>query len=82
MSQPVISSLKYGGASGSHWEGCETQHWDCRIISLQADLARLRARNEHLEATLRTVLSWTLARDVREYLEHNLSASGREEGPQ
>ena len=36
------------GGDGSHWEGCEEVHWDCRIAQLEAELAR---RDEKLEIT-------------------------------
>ena len=26
------------GGDGSHWEGCEEVHWDCRIAQLEAEL--------------------------------------------
>ena len=28
------------GGDGSHWEGCEEVHWDCRIAHLEKKLAR------------------------------------------
>ena len=28
------------GGDGSHWDGCEDVHWDCKIAQLEADLAR------------------------------------------
>jgi len=31
------------GGDGSHWEGCEEVHWDCRIAQLETELARLTA---------------------------------------
>jgi hypothetical protein len=31
------------GGDGSHFEGCEEVHWDCRIAQLEAELARLTA---------------------------------------
>lgn len=45
-SEPPISSLKYGGAGGSHWEGCEMQHWDCLIVSMRKAHAAESARLE------------------------------------
>jgi len=30
------------GADGSHWDGCEEVHYDCKIAQLTSDLARLR----------------------------------------
>lgn len=31
------------GGQGSHWEGCENTHWDCRIARLEQENAELRA---------------------------------------
>jgi len=31
------------GGDGSHWEGCEEVHWDCRIAQLEKEIARLTA---------------------------------------
>ena len=31
------------GGKGSHWEGCEDVHWDCKIAHLEKELARLTA---------------------------------------
>ena len=31
------------GGNGSHWEGCEEVHWDCRIAQLEKEIARLTA---------------------------------------
>lgn len=70
------STCRYCGLAPMDGEPCcAAKERDCAkaaVRLLQKDLARLRARNEHLEATIRTVLSWTIARDVREYLEGNL----------
>ena len=30
------------GGDGSHWEGCEETHWDCKIKKLEAENAELR----------------------------------------
>jgi len=30
------------GGDGSHWEGCEDAHWDCRIAKLEAENKLLR----------------------------------------
>ena len=32
----------YGG-QGSHWDGCDQQHWNCRITLLEAENKRLRS---------------------------------------
>lgn len=39
-----MQHLRYTkGGDGSHWEGCEEVHLDCRIAQLEAELARLNA---------------------------------------
>ena len=30
------------GGDGSHWEGCEDVHWDCKIVALTARIAELK----------------------------------------
>jgi hypothetical protein len=30
------------GGDGSHWEGCEETHWDCKIAKLERENAELR----------------------------------------
>lgn len=30
------------GGDGSHWDGCDEVHWDCKIAKLESELARLR----------------------------------------
>ena len=36
-----MEHLRYiKGGAGSHWEGCEEVHWDCRIAQLETELAR------------------------------------------
>ena len=32
------------GGDGSHFEGCEDVHWDCKIAHLEAELARLQEK--------------------------------------
>jgi len=27
------------GGDGSHWEGCDESHWDCRIAKLEAAIS-------------------------------------------
>lgn len=31
------------GGNGSHWEGCEETHWDCRIARLEQENSELRS---------------------------------------
>jgi hypothetical protein len=31
------------GGDGSHWDGCESVHWDCKISKLEARVAELEA---------------------------------------
>lgn len=31
------------GGDGSHWEGCEETHWDCKIAQLEAEIERQTA---------------------------------------
>jgi len=28
------------GGGGSHWEGCDEAHWDCKIAKLEKELVR------------------------------------------
>ena len=38
----IMQHLRYTkGGDGSHWDGCEEVHWDCRIAQLEAELARI-----------------------------------------
>ena len=45
------------GGDGSHWEGCEEVHWDCRIAQLEKENARLTAENERLSQLLHDEIS-------------------------
>jgi hypothetical protein len=29
------------GGDGSHWEGCEETHWDCKIVHLEKENQRM-----------------------------------------
>ena len=40
------------GGQGSHWEGCENTHWDCRIARLEQENAELRSEIARLKALL------------------------------
>lgn len=41
------------GGSGSHWQGCEARHWDCKIKRLEDTLAQVRADHAAIAAELR-----------------------------
>ena len=46
----IMQHLRYTkGGDGSHWDGCEEVHLDCRIAQLEAELARLTALVERLK---------------------------------
>lgn len=30
------------GGDGTHWEGCDEVHWDCKISKMEAESKRLR----------------------------------------
>lgn len=34
------------GGQGSHWEGCEETHWDCKIAKLEEEIERLKKKLE------------------------------------
>lgn len=70
MSEPMISSLKYGGASGSHWDGCSTQHWDCLIVSMRRELAEVR--RDLARAQERCKATKVAVRDMGAVLDHFL----------
>ena len=37
----IMQHLRYTrGGDGSHWEGCDETHWDCKIAKLEKELAR------------------------------------------
>ena len=37
-----LYGMTYGG-NGSHWDGCENVHWDCRIVRLERRITELEA---------------------------------------
>jgi hypothetical protein len=39
------------GGDGSHWEGCEETHWDCKIAHLESDNTKLLADLEQWRNT-------------------------------
>jgi len=43
------SSGMIRGGNGSHWEGCENVHWDCKIAKLERTVAKLKSENEFLQ---------------------------------
>lgn len=49
------------GANGSHWEGCEDVHWDCRIAKLEKEIDRLK---EDLAETQACLLERNIELDV------------------
>lgn len=45
MMEAPLMYLRRGG-EGSHWDGCEASHWDCRIVHLERRNAALEAELE------------------------------------
>ena len=40
----IMQHLRYTrGGDGSHWEGCDETHWDCKIAKLEKELAQMEA---------------------------------------
>lgn len=57
-----MQHLRYiRGGDGSHWEGCEDVHWDCKIAQLEAELARKDEQIEKLEDALHKISNWCKA---------------------
>ena len=54
------------GGDGSHWEGCEETHWDCRIARLEQEISELRSEIERLQALLPEVDPLDVDRAERE----------------
>lgn len=59
------------GGDGSHWEGCEEVHWDCRIAHLEKELARLQEKlhDEMSQLEIATDLGnkrWVALNDIYE----------------
>lgn len=53
------------GGDGSHWEGCEETHWDCKIAKLERQLAAAEGDAEEAVALLRMAdISGERARNV------------------
>ena len=44
------------GGDGSHWEGCEESHWDCKIVHLEKQVERMEDAVEEAERMLRIYL--------------------------
>ncbi len=57
-----MQHLRYiRGGDGSHWEGCEDMHWDCKIAQLEDELARKDEQIEKLEDALHKISNWCKA---------------------
>jgi hypothetical protein len=54
------------GGAGSHWEGCEETHWDCRIAWLEEEITELRSEIERLKAMLPEIDQLDVDRQSRE----------------
>lgn len=54
------------GGDGSHWEGCEETHWDCRIAQLEQENAELRSEIARLKALLPEIDPLDVDRQARE----------------
>ena len=59
------------GGDGSHWEGCEEVHLDCRIAHLEKELARLQEKlhDEMSQLEIATDLGnkrWVALNDIYE----------------
>ena len=50
------SHMTYGG-NGSHWDGCDAVHWDCRIAKLEAENERLRIELEFATGFIQEIAS-------------------------
>ena len=37
------------GGDGSHWEGCEETHWDCKIAKLEKENVQLRDKAQWVD---------------------------------
>lgn len=57
---------------GHSVSGFEPEELACPVCRALSQRDRLRARVASLESTIRTVLSWKLAADVREKLEQGM----------
>jgi hypothetical protein len=73
-----MQHLRYiRGGDGSHWEGCEEVHWDCRIAHLEKEIARLQEKlhDEMSQLELATDLGnkrWVALNEIYENAEkHN-----------
>ena len=55
------------GGNGSHWQGCEETHWDCKIAMLEKENKELRRVLEMLKLQLQTTTELL----VEELLKHD-----------
>jgi hypothetical protein len=47
------------GGDGSHWDGCEETHWDCKIAKLERENAELRKIVDQVRKwNLQEALDW------------------------
>jgi hypothetical protein len=44
------------GGDGSHWEGCEETHWDCKIVHLEK-------QNERMADVVSAAILWRKAQN-------------------
>ena len=56
------------GGNGSHWQGCEETHWDCKIAHLERENERLRSIIEGLRLQVYLAI---LLLDDKELLKHD-----------
>lgn len=63
-----MERLRYTrGGDGSHWDGCDETHWDCRIARLEKELAIRDERIERLEKVLEQIILLDLKPYESEY---------------
>lgn len=65
------------GGDGSHWDGCDEAHWDCKIAQLEKEIARLQEKlyDEMAQLEIATDLGnkrWVALNEIYENAEkHN-----------
>lgn len=57
------------GGNGSHWEGCEETHWDCKITKLEKENARLKKAVEEAGVKLQTIRFHLLRKGLGEIVD-------------